>query len=335
MSESAFTCYVVSRDDAGQLQRALSRRSWDDLPQGDVLIRVSWSSVNYKDGLAATGHPGVAKNLPHVPGIDAAGVVVESSSADVSKGDQVLVTGYELGAGIWGGWSEYVRVPAQWVVPIPEGLTMRSAMALGTAGFTAAQCVWELEHHGIGPELGEVVVTGATGGVGCVAVQLLAKLGYAVVASTGKRDREDWLKARGAVRVVGREDVMDSSDRPLLKTRWAGAIDTVGGPTLVTLLRSTDVQGCVAACGLVGGDQLPSLSVYPFILRGIVLAGITSALCPRRRRLELWNRLAGPWSLESLESVTSEIGMDQLDSCVDEILRGQVVGRRVVKVQEL
>jgi putative YhdH/YhfP family quinone oxidoreductase len=335
MSLSSFTCYLVSRDESGEVLRGLGSRSIGDLPGGDVLVRVGWSSLNYKDGLAATGHPGVAKSLPHVPGIDAAGVVVESSNEGFRPGDEVIVTGYELGAGIWGGWSELIRVPAEWVVPLPEGLSLREAMAYGTAGFTAAQCVWELQHHGIQPEAGEIVVTGATGGVGCMAVQLLARLRYTVVAATGKPDQTQWLQRIGASRVVSRADVVDDSKRSLLPGLWAGAVDTVGGPTLVSILRGTQLHGCVTSCGLVGSDQLPDLTVYPFILRGITLAGITSAACPRQRRLEIWRRLGAEWKLDGLDEVTSIIGMQQIGEAVIEILKGEIIGRRVVKIQDL
>ena len=335
MSHSTFSCFLTSRDESGAVQRALTTKTLDELPAGDVLIRVGWTSVNYKDGLAATGHPGVARKLPHIPGIDAAGVVVESASSDVSPGDQVIVTGYELGAGRWGGWSEFIRVPAEWVVPLPHGLPLKSAMAYGTAGFTAALCVREIQHRGIEPGDGEIIVTGATGGVGCVAIQLLSKLGYSVVASTGKSDRRDWLIELGAARVISRQDAIDESPRPLLKGQWAGAVDTVGGATLVSILRAAKLQGCITACGLVGSDQLPSLTVYPFILRGVALVGVTSAECPRQRRLETWQRLASEWRLEKLDSVTKVIGMNDLDTSVDQILRGEVFGRRVVKVQEL
>ncbi len=335
MSDSTFSCFLTSRDESGGLQRALATKTLDELPAGDVLIRVGWTSVNYKDGLAATGHPGVARKLPHIPGIDAAGIVVESASSELSPGDEVIVTGYELGSGRWGGWSEFIRVPAEWVVPLPHGLRLKTAMAYGTAGFTAALCVRQIRHYGIEPDDGEIIVTGATGGVGCVAVQLLAKLGYSVVASTGKSDRKDWLTELGAARVISRHDAVDDSSRPLLRGEWAGAVDTVGGATLVSILRAAKLHGCITACGLVDSDQLPSLTVYPFILRGVALVGVTSAECPRQRRLETWQRLASEWSLEKLDSVTTVIGMNDLDTCVDQILRGKVFGRRVVKVQEL
>ena len=333
--DQKFRCYLTTRDDSNVIRRGLTEKPISDLPPGDVLIRVGWSSVNYKDGLAATGHPGVARTLPHIPGIDAAGVVAESSDPNLTENDAVLVTGYDLGAASWGGWSEYIRVPADWVVPIPQGLSATTAMSIGTAGFTAAQCVWEIQQRGIGPDDGEIIVTGATGGVGCVAVQLLAKLGYRVVASTGKSDRESWLVELGAARVISRDEPIDQSSRPLLKGQWAGAVDTVGGPTLVSILRATKLHGCVTACGLVGSDQLPSLTVYPFILRGIALAGITSAECPRPHRLEIWERLAKDWALPKLDSVTTTIGMEDLDSCVDRILKGEVFGRIIVKVQDL
>ena len=260
---SDFTCYVVEKDQ-DQVKSGLSRRSLSDLPEGEVLIRVHYSSLNYKDGLAATGKPGVARKFPHIPGIDAAGEVAESTSPEFQKGQKVLVTGYDLGAGRWGGWSEYARVPAEWVIPLPPGLSLVESMQLGTAGFTAALSVYALRHHEITPQSGEIVVTGATGGVGCLAVSMLGKLGYTVVAVTGKADRHDWLKELGAARVIGRGDVDVKGGNPLLKAAWGGAVDTVGGNVLATLLRSTQIGGCVTACGLVrprAGDN--GVSVHP------------------------------------------------------------------------
>lgn len=325
------TCLVVREAPAGAVSAGIERRPLQELPEGDVLIRVQFSSVNYKDGLAARGNRGVVRKLPHVPGIDAAGTVVESRSPNVAVGAPVIVTGYDLGAGRWGGWSEFVRVPAEWVVPLPAGLSLRESMILGTAGFTAAQCVRALQRHEIDPQRGPVVVTGATGGVGCVAVMLLAKLGYEVFAVSGKPERVEWLKSLGAKEVMPREAVVDASQRPLLATRWAGGVDTVGGATLATILRSLQHRGCVAACGLVGGDQL-ALSVYPFLLRGVKLDGIDSAMCPSAERVEIWRRLSQEWKLPQLDDVAREVPLADVGSVVEEILAGKVVGRTLVKV---
>lgn len=292
---------------------------------------MQYSSLNYKDALAAGGHPGVVRKLPHVPGIDAAGTVADSVNPRFKRGDSVVITGYELGAGQWGGWAEYVRVPADWVVPLPAGLSLKETMILGTAGFTAAQCVQAIELNGVKPADGEIVVTGATGGVGCLAVRILAKLGYAVVAVTGKRELEPKLKEWGAVRVIGRSEVVNESTKPMLASRWAGAVDTVGGATLTTILRETQNYGVVSACGLVGGTDLP-LTVHPFILRGITLAGIGSSALPNDRRLEIWNKLAGPWQIDNLDSLATTIGLSQLEEYVQKILQGQIVGRTVVEL---
>lgn len=328
-----FRCFWVERDAKGEPRGAIVRRSRSDLPVGDVLIRVQYSSLNYKDALAATGHSGVVRQLPHIPGVDAAGIVVESRSADVAIGAEVLVTGHELGAGRFGGWSEYVQVPADWVVARPAGLSLREAMIHGTAGFTAAQCVMALEHHGILPESGEVIVTGATGGVGSLAVLLLARLGYSVVAVTGKADQHDRLRAWGATRVLSRQEVDVDPGKPLLAACWAGAVDTVGGNTLATLLRQCKHRGCVTACGLVGGANL-AMTVYPFLLRGVTLCGIDSAACPREPRLEIWRRLAGPWKLENLDSLATIVSLEELPQQVARILRGEIVGRVLVNVAE-
>jgi putative YhdH/YhfP family quinone oxidoreductase len=328
-ADERFPCYLVRKDDAGAVAASVELVTRDELPPDDVLIEVAFSSLNYKDALACQGHPGVVQKFPHVPGIDCAGVVVESRSPQYRPGDEVLVTGYDLGAGHWGGYSKYVRVPAEWIVPLPTGLTLRDTMIYGTAGFTAAQCATAIVERGIGPERGEVVVTGATGGVGSLAVAILAKLGYRVAAVTGKADRHDWLRQLGATSILGRDDVCDKSERPLLSERWAAAVDTVGGQTLATLLRALKYRGVVAACGLVGGDKL-SLSVYPFLLRGVTLAGIDSAKCPRPQRLEMWAKLAGPWRIENLDPLATEITLDELPERVRQILGGETVGRTLV-----
>jgi len=323
----AFRCLVVSETG----ERRFETRPLQDLPPGEVLVRVAYSSLNYKDAMAASGNRGVVKKFPHVPGIDAAGVVAYSSSADWQVGDRVIVTGYELGSGRWGGFAEFIRVPADWVVRLPTGLSLRESMILGTAGFTAAQCVQALVRHRIAVDAGEIVVTGATGGVGSLAVSILARLGYQVAAVSGKAEAQQFLTGLGARQVIGRNEVRDASTKPLLPARWAGAVDTVGGETLATLLRSTSHRGCVTACGLVGGADLP-LTVYPFILRGVTLAGIDSAMCPMPDRLEIWSHLASDWKPTTLDRIATEIELGELNSWIERILAGKVSGRVLVRV---
>jgi putative YhdH/YhfP family quinone oxidoreductase len=326
-------CYFVDKDAAGRVQGAVTQRPRSELPPGELLIRVAYSSLNYKDALAAQGHPGVVRKLPHVPGIDAAGTVIESGNGEFAPGDKVIVTGNELGAGQWGGWAELIRVPAAWAVPLPRELSLQESMILGTAGFTAAQCVQAIVLNGVMPEAGEVLVTGATGGVGCLAIKLLAKLGYRAVAVTGKAHLEARLRTWGASRVISREEILDTSNRPMLKARWAAAVDTVGGQTLATIVRETMPYGVVAACGLVGGTELP-LTVHPFILRGVILAGIGSAMLPLDRRREIWRKLSQEWRLDGLEELATTINLKEVEQYVQKILRGEVVGRTVVQVSE-
>jgi acrylyl-CoA reductase (NADPH) len=321
---------MVRKDAGGNVAGGVERITLKDLPAGDVLIHVAYSSLNFKDALATQAHPGVVRTLPHVPGIDCAGTVAESDSPDYRVGQEVVVTGYELGAVQWGGYSGFVRVPAEWVVPSPNGLSVREAMIYGTAGFTAAQCVSAIVDRRIPPERGPVVVTGATGGVGSIAVAILAKLGYEVEAVTGKREHHDWLRRFGAKRILSRDDVLDSTDRPLLSARWAAAVDTLGGQPLATILRSLDHRGCVAACGLVAGTEV-NTTVYPFILRGIALAGIDSAKCPRPERLDMWQKLAGPWRIAQLNDIADEITLDELPDRVRKMLAGEIVGRTLVE----
>jgi len=331
MPDATFDCFLVEKDAQGQVRRGPARRTLDELPAGDVLIAVEYSSLNYKDALSASGHPGVTRNYPHIPGVDAAGTIVESTAAEFRAGDDVLVTGYDLGQDTWGGFAQYVRVPAGWVVPRPKRLTARQAMIFGTAGFTAAQCVDALLSRGLVPETGEVLVTGATGGVGSVAVAILSKLGFRVAAVTGKTTAGPYLERLGAASILGREAVHDDSGKPLLSARWAAAVDTVGGTTLATVVRSLAPRGTVACCGLVGGTELP-LSVFPFILRGVALVGIDSATCPQEIRRRLWLRLAAEWKPDQLEDIaTAETDLAGLDEHIERILAGQVTGRVLVR----
>ncbi len=329
MLPDSFRCYLVKKTGKDKIEASVERRPLHELPAGDVLVEVAYSSVNYKDAMAATGHPGVARRFPHVPGIDAAGTVAQSSSPAFRVGDQVVVTSYELGVERWGGWAEYVRVPAAWVSPLPQGMSLVDSMTLGTAGLTAGLCIRALRHHDVEPERGEVLVTGATGGVGSLAVTLLARIGYTVVAVSGKPDRADWLRALGAVEVIPRDAVLDESKRPLLSARFAGAIDTVGGTMLASVLRRVKNEACVAACGVVGGAELDT-TVYPFILRGVTLRGIDSAWCAMARRREVWDLLARAWMPDTLQSIRKTIGIDGLADKVQQVLAGKNVGRTVV-----
>jgi putative YhdH/YhfP family quinone oxidoreductase len=326
----SFPAYVVRKNESGRISAATETISREELPPGEVLIRVVFSSLNYKDAMACQGHPGVVGAFPHVPGIDCAGVVEESTTHSVSPGDEVLVTGYGLGSARWGGYAGFVRVPAEWVVPLPSDVTTEETMVYGTAGFTAAQSVTAIVEHRIEPANGDVVVSGASGGVGSFAVAILAQLGFRVIAATGKRHATDFLKQLGAAEVIRREDLIVTKSQPLLAARWAAAVDTVGGETLASILRSTKHRGCVTACGLVGGANL-DITVYPFILRGVTLAGIDSAKCPQDRRLAMWKKLAGEWKVPALLTMAKTVTLDRLPAAVDAILAGEIIGRTLVR----
>lgn len=332
-AEDEFRCYWVTKNEDDEIRGELMQRPLSDLTGQDfdgprMRIAVKFSAVNYKDALAAQGHPGIVRRFPHIPGIDAVGHVLECDDDRFAVGETVLATGYDLGVNQHGAWASQIVTPADRVLPLPEGLSEMEAAILGTAGFTAAQCVQALLHNGIQPG-DEVVVTGATGGVATTAIMLLAKLKFRVVAVTGKLDRADFLKALGAQRVVGREALSDNSKRPLLKGQFAGAVDTVGGPILETLLRSMAYRGCVAACGLTAGHELHT-TVYPFLLRGITLAGIDSAMCPMESRKQIWRLLSNEWKLSELERLANRITFDDLDTTVKQILAGGCVGRSVL-----
>ena len=311
---------------------SVQERRMDDLPEGDVTIRVAYSSVNYKDGLACIPNGRILTRYPMVPGIDLSGVVVDSKDPRFREGDEVLVTGYELGVSHEGGFSEMARVPGDWVVPLPKGLTLKEVMALGTAGFTAALSVHQLLAHGVTPDKGPVIVTGATGGVGSTAVAILAQLGYDVAASTGKASEEAYLRKLGAREILSREEVSAESKRALEKERWAGAVDPVGGKTTAYLLRTTKYGGSIALSGLTGGNALET-TVFPFILRGVNLLGIDSVYCPMELRKSLWERLAGEWKPRHLtEDIAREVTLDTLQETLAAILRGEVRGRTVVRL---
>jgi putative YhdH/YhfP family quinone oxidoreductase len=293
------------------------------------VVRVDYSSLNYKDALSATGHPGVTRQFPHTPGIDAAGEVVSCAGTTFAPGDLVLVTGYDLGMETDGGYGRYIRIPATWAVPLPNGLTLRESMAIGTAGFTAALSVSKLEQAGVRPDHGDILVTGATGGVGSMAVAILSRAGYRVVASTGKSADEHFLRNLGAADVISRDDVTTGADRPMLRERWAGVVDAVGGETLAAAIKSTRYGGVVTCCGLVASADLV-MNVYPFILRGVSLIGIDSVQCPADVRRTVWARLAGPWKPGQLDAMVTETSLEGLEPFIQSILKGELRGRVVV-----
>ncbi len=332
MNENIFKALVVSENDDQTYTREVTDRSIEDLPDGEVLIRVNYSSLNYKDGLSCIGNRGVTRNYPHTPGIDASGEVAKSSDSKFNPGDKVLVTGYDLGMNTSGGFGQYIRVPVDWVVPLPEGLSLQESMIYGTAGFTAALSVHTLQKHGITPEQGEIVVTGSTGGVGSISVLLLSNLGYDVVASTGKSSENDFLKGLGAKDVVARDEVNDDSKKPLLNQRWAGGIDTVGDTTLATLLKSTKQRGAVATTGNVASANL-AITVYPFILRGISLLGIDSGQTPMNLRYQIWNKLASEWKFPQFKNLSVDCDLNNLGPEIDKIIAGQQRGRVVVNLR--
>lgn len=329
MSSDNFKAMVVSGDEDGKFTREVTTRELSSLPDGEVLLNVKYSSLNYKDALSAIGNRGVTKNYPHTPGVDAAGIVEHSESAEFEPGDKVIVHGYDLGMDTSGGFGQYIRVPADWVVNLPAGLELKESMMYGTAGFTAAQSVLRIVEGGVSPEDGKILVTGATGGVGSMAVAILGKAGYSVTASTGKSDQQQFLTDLGAEEIIGREDLTDPSGRLLLKGQWAGVVDTVGGEMLATAIKSTRQRGVVTTCGNVASHEL-NTNVYPFILRGIALAGIDSASCPMKRRRLVWEKMSGEWKLDILERMCRTVFLEDLSPEIDLMLKGGQVGRVVV-----
>jgi acrylyl-CoA reductase (NADPH) len=331
MEEKTFKALVVSETGDKQYHRRIQDRRVGDLPPGDVLVEVHYSSLNYKDALSASGNKGVTRSYPHTPGIDAAGVVAQSTDDRFAPGGEVIVTSYDLGMNTAGGFGQYIRVPAGWVVPLPEGLNLKEAMGYGTAGFTAALSVAQLTNHGVLPGHGDVLVSGATGGVGGIAVAILAKLGYTVVAVNGLVDRSDYLKGIGAARVISIDEASDAGGRPLLKGLWAGAVDAVGGDILATTIKSMNTGGVVTTCGNAASPELP-INVYPFILRGVILAGIDSQNCPMPARRAAWDKLAEEWKVPIMDSVVEEVTLADLDHRIDRMLNRQHRGRVIVNM---
>ncbi|MBV1878401.1 MAG: YhdH/YhfP family quinone oxidoreductase [Pseudomonadales bacterium] len=326
---TTFRAFWVEKTES-EVSHQIVERSIDDLPEGEVLIRVAFSSVNYKDAMSATGLPGVTKHYPHTPGIDAAGTVVNSTSSDVSAGDEVICVGFDLGMNTPGGYGEYIRVPAKWVTKKPAGLSLRDSMVIGTAGLTAALCVDKLQRMGAAPADGPVLVTGATGGVGSIAVCLLATLGYETIALSGKNDQAALLKSLGADLVIPRVALAESDKRPMLAPEYAHAIDCVGGEILTNVIKRLSPQGSVAICGLVASPVF-SATVLPFILRGVNVLGIDSVEIPISLKSQIWQRLADQWQLTKLPLLTSEIQLDGLSAAFEDILAGRVSGRILVR----
>lgn len=328
-----FNAFVVSKSKEGEYRHAIEKRNLRDLPDYEVLVRVRYSSLNYKDALSATIHRGITRHYPHTPGIDAAGEIVDGGQSDFQRGDRVIVTSYDLGMNTPGGFGEYIRVPGDWIVPLPEKLTLRESMILGTAGFTAALSLWRLRQlQSNSEDSTAMIVTGATGGVGSLAVLIGSLAGYSVTAVTGKKERHDWLRSLGATNVISRNELPADPDKPLLSGRWNSGIDTVGGPMLAQLLKSMTIDGAVACCGNVGGDQL-STSIYPFILRGIGLLGVDSGNCPISKRKKIWQKLSDEWKprTDQLKQLSGEIGLRELSDVIHRMLEGKVTGRKLIK----
>lgn len=328
-----FKALVVTEIEDDQFIRSVEHKRIDDLPEGDVVVQVRYSSLNYKDVLSATGNKGVTRKFPHTPGIDAAGIIADSSNEDFKPGDKVIVTSYDLGMNTAGGFGQYIRVPSEWVVPQPEGLTAKEAMIYGTAGFTAALSVWHVIENGVTPDDGDVLVSGTTGGVGSIAVSILSKLGYSVTAVNGVEDETEFLKEIGAQGIISIDEASDTSGRPLLKSIWAAGIDTVGGGILATTIKSTNYGATVTCCGNVASPDLP-LNVFPFILRGVRLIGIDSQNCPMPLRKKIWQKIASEWKIDWLNTLTTEAPFDELENRIELMLQGKHIGRTVIKMTD-
>lgn len=328
-----FKALLVEQPEKKVFTRSIVTRSLDDLPEGELVVKVHYSSLNFKDALSAVGNPGVTRNFPHIPGIDAAGEVISCADGAFQPGDKVIVTSHDLGMETDGGFGQMIRVPSKWALKLPEGLSLKESMMLGTAGLTAAMSVRELVENRVTPEIGPVLVTGATGGVGSLAVAILAKIGFKVTAVTGKLEETAYLESLGAERVIDRETLLKGNERPMLKPTWAGVIDCVGGDMLAAAIKSTKYDGVVTCCGLVGSIDL-AVSVFPFILRGVRLVGIDSAACPMARRTQVWQRLANEWKLDNLAAMVDEITLDGLEEKVQLMLKGGLKRRGLVNLLE-
>ena len=331
MEQKTFKAFVVEEQE-GSFIREVKTRSVDDLPDNDLLIRVRYSSLNYKDALSASGNKGVTKNYPHTPGIDAVGTIVCSDTENFRENEKVIVTSYDLGMNTPGGFGQYIRVPSDWAVKLPEGMTMKESMIYGTAGLTAGMSVYRLAES-IKPEDGKVVISGATGGVGTLSVAILAKLGYTVTAISGKEQEHDFLLKLGASEVISRRDFEQEDARPILKGCFAGGVDTVGGTILENIIKSTQPMGVITCCGIVASPKL-NMTVFPFILRGVSLIGIDSQNCPMAYRKIVWNKLAKDWKPVGLMGIYTEIFIDELSDKINLILGGKLKGRTILNLEE-
>lgn len=327
---TTFKALLLTKADDGSTQCAVTQLDESQLPEGEVLIDVRYSTVNYKDGLAISGKSPVVRKFPMVPGIDFAGTVASSRDSRFKPGDAVILNGWGVGEGHWGGLSGKASVKADWLVPLPEGMTAQQAMAIGTAGYTAMLCVMALEKHGVKPEDGEILVTGASGGVGSVAVSLLSELGYTVTASTGRLAESPYLMSLGATSVIDRNE-LSAPGKPLAKERWAGVVDSVGSHTLANACAASKYGGAVAACGLAGGMDFPA-SVAPFILRAVTLYGIDSVMAPQALRSHAWSRLATDLDISKLDALTTQIELDDAIDTARQLLEGKIRGRVVVQI---
>lgn len=326
-----FNALIISENADKTFSRAFGERTIEEIGDNEVLINVKYSALNYKDALSASGNKGISRFYPHTPGIDASGIITQSKSADFKEGDEVLVTGYDLGMNTNGGFAEYVKVPAAWVVPLPKNLTLKESMIYGTAGFTAAIGVWEMIRHDVTPDKGKILVTGATGGVGSMAVAILNKLNYQVTASTGKLEQSDYLKNIGASEIISRNEVNITSPKPLFDKKWIGAIDNVGGNTLSTIIKSLDHRGVACVCGMVDSIDL-NVNIFPFILRGAVVVGLDSASRSMELRKELWHNLANDWKIPNFDILHREVNLENIIPEIEKILQGGQIGKVLVKI---
>lgn len=320
----------VTETAEGKFNREICDLPFSNLVDHGTFIKVQFSALNYKDGLSASGHKGITRKFPHTPGVDAVGVIVSCSDHSFQVGEQVLVTGYDLGMNTFGGFGQYISVPSSWVVPLPKNLSPLEAIILGTAGYTAALGLYQMELNGQNPEKGALIVSGSSGGVGSMAVTIFSKAGYEVIASTGKIQEHDYLKALGAQQIISRETLIGDNFKPMISTRWAGGLDTVGGKTLEAILRATGLYGNVAVCGLVDTPEF-STTVYPLIIRGINILGVASAETDRTTRMNVWEKLSNQWKPQTLDLIHQKtIGLSELNDSLDDILAGKTRGRVVL-----
>ncbi|MCK5825897.1 MAG: YhdH/YhfP family quinone oxidoreductase [Desulfuromusa sp.] len=326
-----FKALLVEQPEKKVFNRSIVTRTLDDLPEGELVVKVHYSSLNFKDALSSVGNPGVTRNFPHTPGIDAAGKVVSCADGSFQPGDQVIVTSYDLGMETDGGFGQLIRVPSKWALKLPEGLTLKESMMLGTAGLTAALSVHQLVESGVIPEQGPVLVTGATGGVGSLAVAMLAKIGFTVTAVTGKLEETPYLEGLGATQIIDRATLLKGNDRPMLKPTWAGVVDCVGGEMLAAAIKSAQYDGVVTCCGLVASIDIP-INVFPFILRGVRLIGIDSAECPMERRIQVWKQLANELKLDNLTEMVDEITLAGVEEKVQLMLKGGMKRRALINL---